>query len=119
MPEYLRKVDPDFGSSSAYSIPSASSLLAADSSETEDCLFLDVLVPRKVFERRNQKRGAPVLIWIHGGGYTASHKAGSGNPAGLVTRSQILDRSFYGVVYVAINYRVCYRIEFRLIIDTD
>lgn len=33
--------------------------------QTEDCLFLDVVVPRAVFERRNSKaKKAPVLVWF-------------------------------------------------------
>ena len=35
---------------------------------TEDCLFLDVFVPRKVLESTKQdrtgRRGAPVLAWV-------------------------------------------------------
>jgi hypothetical protein len=31
---------------------------------TEDCLFLDVFVPKKVYENRNKKgKKAPVLLW--------------------------------------------------------
>lgn len=40
--------------------------MAAKETETEDCLFLDVVVPRSVFERKG--RGAPVMVWIYGGG---------------------------------------------------
>ena len=35
--------------------------------ETEDCLFLDVVAPQQIFESRGKGRGAPVLVWIHGG----------------------------------------------------
>lgn len=107
LPDYLRKVDPDFGTSTAYSVPSPSSVLSTTARETEDCLFLDVLVPQKVFDRRNERDrpGAPVLVWIHGGGYTAGHKAGTGNPAGLIERSREGDSD--GIIFVAINYRVC------------
>jgi carboxylesterase type B len=35
---------------------------------TEDCLFLDVYVPQKVFEQASQctdeSKGAPVLVWV-------------------------------------------------------
>jgi carboxylesterase type B len=36
---------------------------------TEDCLFLDVHVPRKVFNANKQRKkghGAPVLVWVSG-----------------------------------------------------
>ena len=55
---------------------------------TEDCLFLDVVVPQKIFEGAGKGKGAPVLVWIYGGGYTGGSKSGSGSPAGLIKRSQ-------------------------------
>jgi len=75
---------------------------------TEDCLFLDVMVPKSIFEGGNNKKkngtGAPVLVWVYGGGYTAGSKSGSGNPAGLLERSMTHGRD--GVIYVAMNYRL-------------
>ncbi|OJD32155.1 carboxylesterase family protein [Diplodia corticola] len=72
--------------------------------ETEDCLFLDVVVPEKIFERAGNASGAPVIVWIHGGGYTSGSKISYGDPAGLIARSQT--GSSDGVVYVSINYRL-------------
>ena len=75
---------------------------------SEDCLFLDIVVPRKVFEQAapHRKPSAPVLVWIYGGGYTSGEKSGGGlyNPAGLIKTS--LSSNSTGLVYVAINYRV-------------
>ncbi len=75
---------------------------------SEDCLFLNIIVPQKVFEQAapHRKPLAPVLVWIHGGSYTLGEKTGSGqyNPAGLVKTSQSSNST--GLVYVAINYRV-------------
>lgn len=34
----------------------------------EDCLFLDLTIPKKVFENHQTK--VPVLVWIHGGYYS-------------------------------------------------
>lgn len=39
-----------------------------DGRATEDCLFLDVIVPKAVFDKRNnrangQSGGAPVVVW--------------------------------------------------------
>ena len=34
----------------------------------EDCLFLDLTIPQKVFE--NPQAKVPVLVWIHGGYYS-------------------------------------------------
>lgn len=95
-----------------------------DPRTNEDCLFLDIIVPRKVFEKAGSKKGAPVLgesicnlnysssefnyanvdakVWIYGGGFTGGDKAGinTGNPAGLIQRSND------GIIYVALNYRL-------------
>lgn len=67
--------------------------------ESEDCLFLDVTVSNDTFE----KGGAPVLVWIHGGGYIMRSKVEGGSPIGLLDRSA---EHGEGVVFVAINYRV-------------
>ena len=78
-----------------------------DPRASEDCLFLDIVVPQKVFEQAAPHRtpSAPVLLWIHGGGYTAGEKSGDlYNPAGLIKTSQSSNST--GLVYVAINYRV-------------
>ena len=74
---------------------------------SEDCLFLNIIVPQKVFEQAapHRKPLAPVLVWIHGGGYTAGEKSDSTyNPAGLIKTSQSSNST--GLVYVSINYRV-------------
>jgi hypothetical protein len=58
-----------------------------DPRTTEDCLFLDVLVPKNIFENAGKGAGAPVRVWIYGGGYTEGSKSDSGNPAGLLAAS--------------------------------
>ncbi|KAI9706591.1 MAG: hypothetical protein M1836_003598 [Candelina mexicana] len=68
--------------------------------ETEDCLFLDVVVPQAIFANKTESGLAPVLVWIYGGGYAFGHKKANANPYGLI------DRSGDGIVYVAINYRL-------------
>ncbi|KAH8800585.1 carboxylesterase family protein-like protein [Flagelloscypha sp. PMI_526] len=66
---------------------------------SEDCLVLDVFAPKQIFN--NRKARAPVLVWIHGGGYTFGSKdAFSFTPEGLYNVSQT------GFVTVAINYRL-------------
>jgi len=72
--------------------------------EAEDCLFLDVAVPKSIFDNRNKGYGKPVLVWIYGGGYTGGSKSGYGSPAGLLERSE--GDGGEGVVYVAMNYRL-------------
>ena len=74
-----------------------------DPRSTEDCLFLDVIVPQKVYN--NASGGAPVIVWIYGGGYAAGEKAGDAQPGGLIAKSENVSGS-EGAVFVAMNYRV-------------
>ncbi|KAG9757615.1 carboxylesterase family protein-like protein, partial [Aureobasidium melanogenum] len=104
IPEYLLDNKTNFSMSDFNLSTSSSNSSAAtvtDPSETEDCLFLDVMVPEAIFNSNEQH---PVLVWIYGGGYTAGSKSGSGDPAGLLKRSQMDNSS--GVIYVALNYRL-------------
>lgn len=73
--------------------------------ESEDCLFLDVVVPEQVWtERCNASR--PIVVWIHGGGFQIGAKWGSPltNPLGLLDRS--FDADAEGVVWIGLQYRV-------------
>ena len=82
----------------------ASQLPPSDPRESEDCLFLDVVVPKAILDERGRGGGAPVLVWIHSGGFVVGSKNADGSPAGLIARSQ--DDSSRGVIYVALNYRL-------------
>ncbi|OAA37066.1 carboxylesterase family protein [Beauveria brongniartii RCEF 3172] len=77
------------------------SFAGAVSPVSEDCLFLDVVVPKKVFENTSLEK-APVIVWIYGGGFVNGIKSSSnsGLPGGL------LDRAGNNAVYVALNYRL-------------
>lgn len=83
-----------------------------DPRTSEDCLFLDVAVPKKIFDRAQNKSYvprkalAPVLVWIYGGGYVMGEKS-EYDPAGLIQRSMVVGD---GIVYVAMNYRVSWRV---------
>ncbi|KAI9656114.1 MAG: hypothetical protein M1831_004685 [Alyxoria varia] len=85
-----------------------------------DCLFLDVMVPEKIWNNNvNNKtgpqsyrgsskhhkpargKGATVLVWIYGGGYVYGDKGGL-DPAGLINSSQ---NGSDPVIFVAMNYR--------------
>ncbi|KAI1819613.1 carboxylesterase family protein [Xylaria intraflava] len=78
--------------------------------ETEDCLFLDVFTPTTAFDakRNSNSSGAPVLVYIFGGGYSGGGKNNFGNfngsPAGLIDSSRVTDPD--GIIYVAVNYRL-------------
>jgi carboxylesterase type B len=102
----------DFSSASSLNLSDTASLASLvslipkpDPRTSEDCLFLDVVVPQQLFKKKPKKNGgAPVLVWIYGGGYTAGSKADGYNPAGLLARSQ--DGEDDGVIYVSLNYRL-------------
>jgi carboxylesterase type B len=77
-----------------------------DPRTTEDCLFLDVVVPQKIFKKKAKKgKGAAVLVWIYGGGYTAGSKGSYNAANGLLARSQDGEDD-EGLIYVALNYRL-------------
>lgn len=92
-------------------------------SASEDCLFLDVFVPKSIFDSNGNRSDnpqviqcetgspctevaskAPVLIWIYGGGFAFGSKTSSGSAAGLIARS--LQNGSEGVIFVAMNYRL-------------
>ena len=81
---------------------------AQDPRTSEDCLFLDVIVPKAVYSKSTRTvsagSGAPVLVWIYGGGYTTGEKTGFGqyNPAGLIEASRASGSE--GLVFVSMNY---------------
>ncbi|KFY69799.1 hypothetical protein V499_09743 [Pseudogymnoascus sp. VKM F-103] len=93
--------------SSSPATPSLSDIPKQDATTLEDCLFLDVLVPQTIYEspRRTDtkgKGGAPVLVWIYGGGYTSGDK--SGHAETLLASAK--DNGEDGFIYVAFNYRL-------------
>ena len=57
----------------------------------EDCLYLNVYAPR------HARPGLPVMVWIHGGGFTGGAGQDT-DPRKYVEKA--------GVVYVTINYRL-------------
>jgi len=78
-----------------------------DPRESEDCLLLDVFVPQSVFEAAQNPVApqlAPVVVWIHGGGFALGTKSDQGNPAGLLAQSVANGRT--GMIFVQINYRL-------------
>jgi para-nitrobenzyl esterase len=68
---------------------------AGVASTSEDCLYLNVYVPNESPNRDHAKR-LPVMVWIHGGGFTAG-ESDDYDPTRLVRQ---------GVVVVTLNYRL-------------
>ncbi|WPH04316.1 Hypothetical protein R9X50_00720500 [Acrodontium crateriforme] len=104
LPTYLTTGQTQYNASSFNTTISAGAATTSDPGTTEDCLFLDVMVPKTIFDNAGKGYGAPVLVWIYGGGYVAGSKTSNGNPAGLLRRSENNDEQ--GVIYVAMNYRL-------------
>lgn len=95
-PKWFVQANKALGNLSAVIAPGASS-----QTENEDCLFLDVFAPIKLFPRRGSKRKpAPVLFNIHSGGFFIGEKRVPYPPIGLLTTG---NNDF---IYVSTNYRV-------------
>ncbi|TVY93397.1 Carboxylesterase [Lachnellula willkommii] len=90
--------------SAGYQPPNITTLPTVQYGTSEDCLVLDILSPKSIFESRGEGPGAAVLVWIHGGGYTLGWKTLYGSGAGLVRASESNGKE--GVIYVALNYRL-------------
>lgn len=77
-------------------------------SETEDCLFLDVHVPKEIFDRRGYKTmngtGSAIMLWVHGGGLILGSKTTDSDFKGLLAKSR--ENSQEPVIIISINYRV-------------
>ena len=74
--------------------------------QSEDCLVLDVTVPKAVYDAQaagTLREPVPVVVWIHGGGYIEGAKD-QVNPAGLIAESR--RDGAPGIIFVAINYRL-------------
>lgn len=69
--------------------------------ESEDCLFLDVLVPERIFRRQNPK--ASILVFLHGGGYVIGSKTTFITGVGLL---EAAEENKQDMIYIAINYRI-------------
>ena len=107
--------DPDYLEGKPFNLSATVAALASESGAvpsidprtTEDCLFLDVVVPEKILESAsnstNLTPAAPVLVWIYGGGFTAGDKT-EYSPAGLIQASQV--NNTQGIIFVALNYRL-------------
>ncbi|KAF5671212.1 carboxylesterase family [Fusarium heterosporum] len=85
-------------------------LLAAPASNwsgTEDCLFLDVYVPRWVFETPDPKP-LPVTVWFYGGAYAFGTKRMETDigPGPLYNGRALLEATGHQTIFVVGNYRL-------------
>ncbi|TWU72872.1 hypothetical protein ED733_003753 [Metarhizium rileyi] len=69
-------------------------------SQVEDCLFLDMYVPVRAFERHAGK--LPVIVWIYGGAYSLGSKS-EGDI--LYTGRPIIKATNYNSIFIVGNYR--------------
>ncbi|KXH45659.1 hypothetical protein CSIM01_09728 [Colletotrichum simmondsii] len=73
-----------------------------DNPQGEDCLFLDLYVPRTVIDKP-PANPLPVVVWIYGGAFAF----GSKNQLGpLYTGQAVIAASNYQTIFVAGNYRL-------------
>lgn len=72
-----------------------------DSTQSEDCLFLDIYVPSSAFGPNNPQ--LPVVVWIYGGGYLSGSKSVNGL---FYNGTGILEAAASKVIFIAGNYRV-------------
>ncbi|EKG11389.1 Carboxylesterase type B [Macrophomina phaseolina MS6] len=72
-------------------------LLTPGQTQSEDCLTLNIWAPRAL---NASSELLPVMIWIHGGGFTGG---GSASPYKYGTR---IVKDHQDVIVVALNYRV-------------
>ena len=70
---------------------------------SEDCLFLDVWIPKFALDDIGEVFPLPVVVWIYGGAYIFGGKS-LYFPGGLMDRS--LKQGRGGVIFVAMNYRM-------------
>ncbi|PBP22597.1 alpha/beta-hydrolase [Diplocarpon rosae] len=99
-PSLLKVINSEIDSMlSSMNLDNAMSLAEPDLRQTEDCLFLDVIVPDVIFDG---DRPAPVLVWVGGDGYVLGEK--NEEAATLIAQSQADGGE--GVVFVSINYRL-------------
>lgn len=68
--------------------------------QTEDCLFLDLYVPKDALV---QQKKLPVTVWIYGGGYAFGSKT-QGGP--MYSGQSIIRASEYNTIFVTGNYRI-------------
>ncbi|KAE8337624.1 hypothetical protein BDV24DRAFT_154177 [Aspergillus arachidicola] len=109
MPQFLTSYFTNATFSASLDVSSYPVPLIQDPRISEDCLFLDVVVPQKVFGRAQGKTPvpkeslAPVIVYFYGGGHALGNKGGV-DPSGLIQRSQQQGKD--GVIHVALNYRL-------------
>ena len=102
-PAWIDYAGVDIGNLTEIPPLSASELPPDVPGSSEDCLFLDVLVPAHVFKAKPVINKLPVLVFIHGGGFVQGSKSSSGPGGGLLSAASLNQRD---VIYVSINYRL-------------
>ena len=72
---------------------------------SEDCLFLDIYVPKKAIEDPSLK--LPVISWFYGGAYIFGAKDQAEPILPFYDGTGLLQASGSNTIFVASNYRVC------------
>lgn len=72
---------------------------------SEDCLFLDIYVPKKAIDDPSLK--LPVISWFYGGAYIFGAKDQAEPVLPFYDGTGLLQASGSNTIFVASNYRVC------------
>jgi len=84
----------------------ASKCTQADGTGSEDCLYLDVYVPKPVWDTRNERKVVypTTAVFLHGGGFVSGSKDDFKKPDGLFKVAKDYDNEHF--ILVAPNYRL-------------
>jgi len=72
--------------------------------QSEDCLFLDIYVPRWIIDEPDELAPLPVVVWLYGGAFAFGAKNHGGSP--LYNGRGIIEASDYQTIFVTGNYRL-------------
>lgn len=64
----------------------------------EDCLYLNIWMPKHYFEHPESQNKYPVMIWLHGGGFVAG-----GSSLDIYDGAKLAQQ---GVIVITLNYRL-------------
>ena len=66
---------------------------------SEDCLYLNIFMPKPEIIENSSLKKRPIMLWIHGGSYTSGSGALPGYNGGYLA-------AYHGVIVISINYRL-------------
>lgn len=91
--------------------PGAPNLGDTNGTQTEDCLFLDIYVPKTVLDSNSSVADVPVVVWFFGGAYVMGAKASTDSDSPLYIGDGLINAAHAlagqeEIIFVAGNYRL-------------